>query len=474
MAKHRFPKWLRVLGWLGFAVLGLLFVASIGHWWLSRQAHALAERVRASAPKPPAPLPKSARTADGASGAAQNEPVATPAAELPLIGGYFSGDEEKRAACEARTRELSEFVQCLRDARVGGQISFLAVLRALGETVPDGMTEAEAAALFVKKAGKFDALLAEWRQALAQRPWDFATFDRVRGQLPMQLEMGISQLTGALTEAAWLTGDATAARGHWSTLMATVEQMSEPTGLLTLMVQSRGLNDAAATFQAGIAMGAWTDAELASLPDTFAAHNRFTQVATSMEGEKRFMAEALDLFRQDPIAAMGGSPTQGGLQGLLLEVSAALTTEQRLQDNLAVMHAEIDAFTARFDPATNRHFPGDASSPVFDVRSGSWFERYYYSFANVATPGFASFENHLVDQQTKLDQASIAARLELAKRTTGQYPDALPTDTPPDPTYGQPYFYERTPEGGFRLWGAGHDGRNDGGTDAKKDVVWPQ
>ncbi len=61
----------------------------------------------------------------------------------------------------------------------------------------------------------------------------------------------------------------------------------------------------------------------------------------------------------------------------------------------------------------------------------------------------------------------------------GAYPDRLeelapffPGGVPRDPATGQPFFYEKAPEGGCRLWSAGWDQKNDGGTDEAKDVVY--
>ena len=51
-------------------------------------------------------------------------------------------------------------------ARVGDSLSFRALLQSMGKDVPDTMTEAEAAAVFLREADRFSVVLAQWEQAL--------------------------------------------------------------------------------------------------------------------------------------------------------------------------------------------------------------------------------------------------------------------------------------------------------------------
>ena len=68
--------------------------------------------------------------------------------------------------------------------------------------------------------------------------------------------------------------------------------------------------------------------------------------------------------------------------------------------------------------------------------------------------------------------------MEIQQRATGEYPETLAAasgtfggSTPIDIATGQPYFYQRNPDGGYTLWGTGIDGKSDGG-DQRTDVTW--
>ncbi len=101
---------------------------------------------------------------------------------------------------------------------------------------------------------------------------------------------------------------------------------------------------------------------------------------------------------------------------------------------------------------------------------------WYFSLSRqLVQPNLARYT---IDNQTRLDQTRLALALESQKRATGDYPDrldalapAFPGGSPHDVATGQPYFYEKTPDGSFRLWGTGMDRWNHDGN-AKLDLVW--
>ncbi len=420
-------RWLRRLGWLSFALLALVFLASIGHWWLSRQAHAVAERARSAVPKRPAPLPKS-----GAASGAEAK-AATPVAQVPLIGALYSGDALEVAEYEAKEKELRRLTDALALAWTVDGISFVELLKRLGEAVPDGTTEAQAAAIFLRKAEALKPLVGEWKAALAAQPWDFAGIDLVHLKTPHDMEVSLVRLLGALTEASWLTGDAEGARSHWQTLMASVGPLSQPESFTMFFAQGVALGLGLDTFRTGVSMGTWTNEELASFPEKFAAHDRFAQLKASTEGEKQLGAARLNAMRRDPLGTLPDAEPRPVWQDTLIQLTALLTTEQRLQDNVDVMKASMDALTAPFDAVNNRYLPHDSPNLLSATRSSSWFESYYYVYAAIGVPLISWLDERVVREQTGLNQATIAAQLELQKRTTGSYPATLPSDSPNDP-----------------------------------------
>lgn len=75
--------------------------------------------------------------------------------------------------------------------------------------------------------------------------------------------------------------------------------------------------------------------------------------------------------------------------------------------------------------------------------------------------------------QTHAYLAATACALERHWLARGSYPESLAAlapefgPLPPDPMSGQPFRYERTADGRFRLWSIGWNGKDDGGT-----VAW--
>jgi len=83
----------------------------------------------------------------------------------------------------------------------------------------------------------------------------------------------------------------------------------------------------------------------------------------------------------------------------------------------------------------------------------------------------------VIREQFEYDQFRIAAALELQRRATGQYPESLDAVddffgriAPRDIATGQPYFYQRTADGGYTLWGTDIDRTSQGG-DENTDVT---
>ncbi len=72
--------------------------------------------------------------------------------------------------------------------------------------------------------------------------------------------------------------------------------------------------------------------------------------------------------------------------------------------------------------------------------------------------------------QTYSQLAVTACALERHRLARGSYPESLAAlapefgPLPPDPMSGQPFHYERTADGRFRLWSIGWNGKDDGGT----------
>jgi hypothetical protein len=484
----RFPPWLRSLGWvvfvLWFGAAGLMVV----RWWLMNGAHRRAQAIMAvGRPAAPAGLPGSAGEGPASAPPEVPRPRGTPAGELPLIGPILRGDQTAAHELEKTMGELRDFLQHLASSRVDGAISFRLWLSKQGERVPDSMTEAEAAALFLEKAKRFSGLLAEWRAAVERGPWDFTGHPAghrwsVGVGHPLFLQMG--RLLAATVEAQWRTGDPAAAWEGLTTMRMTGARVMDDPSLFAVYISKAVQVEMIQAFRAGIQLGTLTDGQLAEVPSWGGQNEALSTMRRGLEGEKaRIAADFARAQENRDHLAMRFYAPGAYVTNFVNQLGASLTTDQQLADNLAVMHQTIDQSLARFDPVTGRYQPPQAGEPatVPAARpSDSWFDSFYFMYADtLGVELYARIPQVVIETQSTLDHARLAAALELHQRATGQYPDSLdavsgtfPDGLPRDLAAGQPYLYQRAPEGGYTLWGAGVDGTSQGGTFKSDDVVW--
>lgn len=88
-------------------------------------------------------------------------------------------------------------------------------------------------------------------------------------------------------------------------------------------------------------------------------------------------------------------------------------------------------------------------------------------------PAVSSINRSVIYTRCQLDFAVLACALERHFLTHGSYPlhlnvltDGDETQLPRDPIHGEPYRYQTTADGRYRLWSPGADGKDDGGVRA--------
>ncbi len=492
--------WLRTVGWL-IAVLWVFGAAGfVFRWWLMKRAHERVALYTGSIPRPPSSI-----TAMGAAGtAATGEPEvtsdesrrATPVRDLPLIGPVLKGDADAIRAWKHQTKELNAFGKWLGNCRIDGTLSFRKFLEQLGVEGAANLSEAEAAAEFLRRLDALGDFLPEWRRALDLGPWDFTgvnlfePVDPLLAEPPSMLVWRTGTLAqrlwGAATEAAWRTGDSAAAWQSWQSMVLNAERTGDVATLLGGLAQDDGRLRFLDTLQAGILLGGWTDDQLAALPAQLGSISALESMRHSLDGEKR---QVEILFNQlasgeGPLADAMLSPLNSPTTQWLNRLALGLSTSQQMADNLAVIQASRDRALERFDPVTGILLPAStaAGPQVNDLsHSGSWFDRFYFQYAQAmgnVEHSIANLPGRIVHVQSSLDQARLAAALEAWRRANGSYPDSLasvapafPDGVPRDIATGGPFRYEKNDDGRFTLWGAGFD-QHDNGGDPAHDVVW--
>ena len=471
--KKRSPAWLRSLGWLGFILLGMLMVLLVA-WRLMESSHQKAQALA----KPEKTLPKSSSKISVAASSVQKESATSrgiPMAELPLIGIYTGDDLAAQKVLEKQLDEISSWrnTGCMVD----GVLSFRAVLSKMGMAVPDTMTEAEAAAEFLKWTERFSAIFAQWREAVSKGPWDFNSLETKdpfakRGKV-FNMAYNLQSLLGAMAEARLRKGDTVAAYSDLQTMDSSADRCGDDLGFSKMMFSWRMLR----TARAGMEPGGWTDDQLMGISTMLGGENALASARRLKDYKKLGMTELLTHYRENPSGIEGA---KSPIDQMLNQICIATTTDQQIADNLAVINFHLDQPFTRFDPVTGVYLGESADdSPELPHTKPSdvSFDKFYYMYsARYGNPGPQA--EWIIKDQSTIDQTRIAAALEIQQRATGEYPATLDAvsgtfggSTPIDIATGQPYFYQRNPDGGYTLWGTGIDGKSDGGNE-KTDAVW--
>lgn len=232
----------------------------------------------------------------------------------------------------------------------------------------------------------------------------------------------------------------------------------------------------------GLADHRWTDAQLAHWQKELARHDFAAEMRHAMAGERAFGNRAIAFLRRRPemLEAIGAEET--GIPPLgptgfrkwvcYLPPPGWMCVEQinynRLFDDYVV--AALSSEPGRFDPALMK-----AKQASFDLelqrnRSPSKATLRHYSMSHMLLPGLEKAMFRSCQAQTFTHLAIAACALERHWLARGSYPASLAAlasefgPLPPDPMSGQPFRYERTADGRFRLWSIGWNGKDDGGT----------
>lgn len=478
--KKHFPAWLRRWGWLGFILLVLAMPLSLARW-LMESSHQTAVALV----KPRGALPKGSASNGVAVSSTQNDSAASrgiPLAELPLIGVYAGNDLAAQKELEKQLEEIRNLMRSLAgtsgtDCRVDGVLGFRAVLAKMGVAVPESMTEAEAAAEFLRQAQRFSSMLAQWREAIDKGPWDISWVDSkdsyTKANKIFNVAVSLQQLLGAMAEARLRTGDTD---GAWSDLQ-TMNSSADRSGDMLISPMFWLWPEMSRTAHAGMKLGAWTDTQLTGISTMMGEENAIASMRREVDGQKLWMADYLTHFRENQSRIQEDfSRSESSIDKMINRFGVATATDQQIADNLAVIGYQMDQPFTRFDPETGVYlgkFAGDSRELPRSKPSDISFDKFYFMYSEMYGGRHDWVPEQIIRSQSGIDQTRIAAALEMQQRATGEYPetlDALGT-LPCDIATGQPYLYQRDADGGYTLWGTGIDGKSESGNE-KTDVTW--
>lgn len=480
--KKRFLPWLRFLGWLAFGVLSLVFVLVVARWFVMSSGHQAAVRMTGVQRKKPV--------------AHAHETVPVPAAErhgialdsVPHFGAILTGDKASWENFREALQDMEQFTRlALYRSRPteSGVRSFRYFLPAMGYTLPESMTEAEAAKVFLKEAEKYSELLTQWREAVSKGPMERAADYQSNpniGRFGMLAScmMSLMQITG---EAHLIAGDPTAAWTDWQTMKDSQHRLAELFPLKVSYAYGKMDFRMFDLASCGLRSGSWMDDQLSEISSMVSAENPLADTRRDLERMKESVTNYYANFHEhEEEFGRAFMRTPSPVDQMINQVKLKLITEQQIQDNRDVRLHEIDQMLSRFDPDTGYYVQPteeERAESAGNKKSVDPLGSFYFMIKDMNNSGDDPWAARcVIDEQSHYDQFRLAAALETYQRRTGNYPDRLdavsnqfPDGAPRDIATGQPYFYQRTADGGYKLWGTGIDGKSDGG-DERADVTW--
>ncbi|MBI5802294.1 MAG: hypothetical protein HZA92_16410 [Verrucomicrobia bacterium] len=356
----------------------------------------------------------------------------------------------------------------------------------------------------LKALSRYDTELAELRTA-ATRPHTWfnihVTEDGASTLLPH-----LSVLKSA-TEVVRLRAVAELAAGRTNEAFADVQLMfrladtlkDEPI-FITHLVRIAMHTMALRAIWEGLADHRWSDAQLAHWQADLAKLNFGVEVRHAMAGERAIYYRAIDFLRRKPEmfssiveAADGGWRPPDG-PGIRAIPAGWFYREQisynRLFDDFIVSALPSEA--GKFDPARIRSKSAAMTDELQREHRPSKAILSHRWISNRLLPALGKAMHRACQAQGFAQLAITACALERHWLARGSYPESLGAlapefakQLPLDPMSGQPFHYERTADGRFRLWSVGWNGKDDGGAvglrePAKKELdfekgdwVWP-
>ena len=228
----------------------------------------------------------------------------------------------------------------------------------------------------------------------------------------------------------------------------------------------------------GLADHRWTNAQLAHWQKELARHDFAAELRHAMAGEQAFGNRAVAFIRRRPemLDALGGdaSGDPPGIGKVMSPLAPPgwLCVEQ-INLNRAFEEFIMGALPTgdgRFDPVLIRS--KDAAMMGYFARHSPGIKAAlrHTILSRMFLPALTGAISKACRAQVFTQLAIAACALERHWLARGSYPESLAAlapefgPLPPDPMSGQPFRYERTADGRFRLWSIGWNGKDDGGT----------
>jgi hypothetical protein len=229
----------------------------------------------------------------------------------------------------------------------------------------------------------------------------------------------------------------------------------------------------------GILDRRWTDAQLAHWQSELARYDFAAELRHSMAGERAVGNRAIEFVRRRPSVL----PVIADLEGegkdkstplpALKAVPASWLWREQMSYNRkfdAYIDASLPSAPDKFNAALMRAMSAKMLEDIGSNKRPAKAVLRHIMLSGMLLPPLHKTMLRASQAQTFTHLAAAACALERHWLARGSYPETLGAlapefgPLPPDPMTGQPFRYERTADGRFRLWSLGWNGKDDGGT----------
>ena len=335
----------------------------------------------------------------------------------------------------------------------------------------------------LKALSRYDAELAELRSAATRPRTQFNTHvteDGVSTYIPYLHPLkSAGEVVRLLAVAELSIGKSQAAFADVNLMFRLADSPKDDPLLLSHIVRLALHTLALRTVWEGLADHRWSEAQLAHWQMSLAKLGFGVELRHAMAGERAFGNRAIDFLRRRP-----------EMWPVLFEESEA----DKLPARDLVMHGVPAGWFYREQINYNRMFDDyfvpalPRASEQFDAglmqaksvaivtdiersKQGIKAALQHRTFSHILLPGLTGVMPKACRAQAFTQLAITACALERHWLARGSYPESLAAlapelakQIPLDPISGQPFRYERTADGRFRLWSVGWNGKDDGGT----------
>lgn len=332
----------------------------------------------------------------------------------------------------------------------------------------------------LKALSRFDAELAELQQA-SQRPHSRFNI-RYEEENPITILLphlgilrNIARVAQLKAVAELGAGQIDAAFEDVQLLFALADSIRDEPFLISQLVRIALLNLATQTVWEGMVDHQWTAAQLEQFEQRCLAMDLVTSLRRSIEAERTFGAEIIELGVHNPslLLDIESSTGSGGLAGLAMNLVPrgwwyleGVNHSRAFDDYMLAAlpddpgELDVQSIQSRYDELASALAE---QNPVKAVLQHRFIMR-------LLVPALGKAAERSVEGQSLAGLATVAIALERYHLANGSYPVELSAltpefipDLPDDPVGHEPFRYELTTDGAYRLWSVGWNSVDDGG-----------